>query len=141
MSIGRQDGAANFSLPRQISARAGLEINRPPSRFDPNSRSYLLRRLVAWKSHRSGLFYGFATIEPAIGLRLNDCPILDSPKGPWVALPARPALYRDGQRKIDVNGKGIYLPTAEWHNRAHDDEFSQTVIVLARRAHTEDLED
>jgi hypothetical protein len=39
MSIGRQNGAANFSQPRQISARAGPQINRPPGRSNPSRRS------------------------------------------------------------------------------------------------------
>jgi hypothetical protein len=68
MSIGRQNGATYFSKPREISARAGSEINRPASRFDPYGRSDLLRRLVAWKP-RSGSLYIFATVRVA---RSND---------------------------------------------------------------------
>jgi hypothetical protein len=117
MSIGRQNGAANFSLPRQISARAGLEINRSPGRSDPNRRSDLLRRLVAWKSHRSGLLDGFATIELAIGLRLNIAQFLIARRVPgWRCLRGQHCTGA-ANRKIDVNGKGIYLPKAEWHDR------------------------
>jgi hypothetical protein len=141
MSIGRQNGAANFSLPRRISARAGPEINRSPGRFNPDRQSDLLRRLAAWKPHRSCSLYGFATIELVVGLRLNDYPIFDGPKGPCISLTTGPALHRDWQRRIDANGKGIYLPRAEWRGRALADEFSQEVIAPVRQTLPEDLED
>lgn len=140
MSTGRQNGATNFSQPRQRSARAGQEINRAPGRFNPDRRSDLLQRLFAWNPHRSCSRYHFATIELVIGLRLNGHPIFDDPKSACVSLPIKPALHRVGQRKIDANGKGICLPTAEWRDRALADEFSQKLIALVRQTHPEGLE-
>jgi len=101
MSIGRQNGTVYFSHPLQISARAGLEINRSPGRFNPERRSDSLQRLIALRPHGSCSLYGFA-IQPAIGLPLDDYPIFDGSRGPCVSLRTGPALERDSQRKIDA---------------------------------------
>jgi hypothetical protein len=49
MSIGRQNGAAKFSQPKQILATAGPELNRPPGRFHQEDWRPNLLRLVRRK--------------------------------------------------------------------------------------------
>jgi DNA-binding cell septation regulator SpoVG len=46
-------------------------------------------RLVNWRRVRKAKLLGFASVELAIGLQIHDCPVLNGPHGPLVALPAR----------------------------------------------------
>jgi hypothetical protein len=63
MSTGRENGATNFSQPRQRSARAGQEINRAPGRFYPDRRSDLLQRLFAFVGVDTSKVSGFNLLD------------------------------------------------------------------------------
>jgi hypothetical protein len=96
--------------------------------------------LVAWRPLAKGALRGFATIQLPLGLRLIDCPVLVSNGKPWVSLPAKPVLDRDGQHKADPNGKPAYAPVAEWRSRELRDRFSEAVIAAIRRMYPEALD-
>ncbi len=142
----RLPGLRSHALERRAAVMRSVPTN--PAQVPPCGGSHLGRStgckahgraasdaLLAWKPQHGG---SFATIELAIGLRLNYCPIFDGPKGPCITLPARPVLHRDGQRKININGKVL---TPQWRDRALADEFSQIVIALVRQAHPSKLDE
>lgn len=56
--------------------------------------------------------------------------------GPWVALPARVVIDKDGAvgRKL-VNSKPDYQRILEWRSRGLGDQFSAAVIKLLLRDH------
>ena len=73
-------------------------------------------RLVSWRPVVKGALRGFVTVELPYGLRLIDCPVLAGKKGPWVGLPTKPQLDRDGHQRTDADGKAAYSPVVEWRN-------------------------
>lgn len=82
-------------------------------------------RLISWKAVAKDSLRGFATVELPNGLVLNDLPVLIGSNGrAWATLPSRPVLDREGQQKLDINGKRQYAPIAEWKNRDMADRFS-----------------
>jgi hypothetical protein len=95
--------------------------------------------LIAWHPLAKGALRAFATVQLPLGLRLIDCPVLVSNGKPWVSLPAKPVLDRDGNHKTDPNGKPAYAPVAEWRSRELRDRFSEVVIAAIRRMYPEAL--
>lgn len=76
-------------------------------------------RLISWNHVSKGQLRGWATVEiTSIGLRIVDVPVLIGRDGPWATLPEKPALDRDGKRKLDINGKPEWATVVEWKSRA-----------------------
>jgi DNA-binding cell septation regulator SpoVG len=59
--------------------------------------------------------------------------------GLWVAMPAQKQVDRDGQPRLDANGKPIYSQIVEFRYRATADRFAAMVLNLVRREHPADL--
>jgi hypothetical protein len=98
-------------------------------------------RLISWKHVLSGRLRGFATVEiTSIGLRIVDVPVLTGDNGPWATVPEKPALDRDGKRRLDVNGRPEWAPVVEWTSRELRQGFSDAVVAAVRRAHPGDLD-
>jgi hypothetical protein len=99
-------------------------------------------RLISWKQHIArGQLRGWATVEiTSIGLRIVDAPVLIGRDGPWATLPEKPALDRDGKRKLDINGKPEWATVVEWKSRELRQGFSDAVVAAVRRAHPGDLD-
>jgi hypothetical protein len=98
-------------------------------------------RLISWKHVPRGQLRGWATIEiTSIGLRIVDVPVLIGRDGPWATLPEKPALDRDGKRKLDINGKPEWATVLEWKSRELRQGFSDAVVAAVRRAHPGDLD-
>ena len=54
--------------------------------------------------------------------------------GHWIAMPAVKQFDRDGQPRLDANGKPIFWPLVEFRDRATADRFNDMVIALVRAA-------
>lgn len=88
-------------------------------------------RLVSFKPLRRGSLVGFATIELPVGLKIIDCPVLESHGKGWAALPAKAQVDRTGQ-VIRQNGKTAYSPVLEWRDKRLHDAFSERVVEIVR---------
>jgi hypothetical protein len=97
-------------------------------------------RLMNWRALRQGKLYGFADVELPIGLRINQCPVLDGSEGVWASLPTRPELDRDGAVRLGANGARIYQAVNEWRSRRLREAFSERVVALVRQAYPHDLD-
>jgi hypothetical protein len=98
-------------------------------------------RLIGWKHVPRSQLRGYATVEiTSIGLRIVDVPVLIGSNGPWATLPEKPALDRDGRRKLDTNGKPEWATVVEWKSRELRQGFSDAVVAAVRRAHPGDLD-
>lgn len=97
-------------------------------------------RLVNWRALRRGKLFGFADVELPIGLRINECPVLDGPEGVWASLPTRPELDRDGAVRLGANGERVYQILFEWRTRRLREAFSERVVSLVRQAYPHDLD-
>jgi hypothetical protein len=96
-------------------------------------------RLVNWRALRRGKLYGFADVELPIGLRINECPVLDGPEGVWASLPSRPELDRYGAVRLGANNERVYQTMLEWRSRRLREAFSARVVALVRQAYPHDL--
>jgi hypothetical protein len=67
-------------------------------------------RLVNWRALRQGKLFGFADVELPIGLRIDQCPVLDGPEGVWASLPTRPEIDRDGSSLTHVGSASSSFP-------------------------------
>jgi hypothetical protein len=91
-------------------------------------------RLLNWGALRQGKLYGFCDVELPIGLRINQCPVLDGPEGLWASLPTRVEIDREGRARTGANGERIYQPMNEWRSRRLREAFSERVVALVRQA-------
>jgi hypothetical protein len=97
-------------------------------------------RLMNWRALRQGKLYGFADVELPIGLRINQCALLEGAEGVWASLPTRPELDRDGALRLGANGARVYQAVNEWRSRRLREAFSERVVALVRQAYPHDLE-
>jgi len=98
------------------------------------SRQPQRARLRKWTPHASGALLGFLSVELASGLILNDLRLMTGKNGHWIAMPAVKQFDRDGQPRLDANGKPIFWPLVEFRDRATADRFNDMVIALVRAA-------
>jgi hypothetical protein len=97
-------------------------------------------RLMHWRALRHGKLFGFAAVELPIGLRINECPVLDGPEGVWASLPTRPELDRNGAVRLGANNERLYQTVLEWRSRRLREAFSARVVALVRQAYPHDLD-
>jgi DNA-binding cell septation regulator SpoVG len=98
-------------------------------------------KLRKWTGHRSGTLLGFCSVELASGMVINDLRLLTGKNGPWVAMPSQKQLDRDGNPRLDANGKPIFNQIVEFRDRATADKFNELVLALVRAAHPAALGD
>jgi DNA-binding cell septation regulator SpoVG len=111
---------------------------RPPPQNEAARRSRsgeAKPKLKAWKPHRSGALLGFCSVQLPSGMILHDLRVMSGKNGLWVAMPAQKQLDRDGQPRLDANGKPIYSQIVEFVDRATAERFGAMVIDLVQRAH------
>ena len=132
----RSDTTPRRWTPAALDAGTRATWSDPPATQRPRTIA-----LVGWRPMAKGALRGFATVELPIGLKLIDCPVLVSKGKAWVNVPAKPVLDRDGQQKIEANGKPAYVPVLEWRSRDLADRFSAAVVELVQRAHPGSLDE
>jgi DNA-binding cell septation regulator SpoVG len=99
----------------------------------------LLPKITNFRPHISGSLRGRFDCELPFGLRLHECALMVGAKGPWIAMPSRPMVGKDGKALTDANAKRRYEPTASFASREAQDRFSAQVIEALRAAHPEVL--
>jgi hypothetical protein len=67
---------------------------------------------------------------------IHDLRLMTGKNGPWVAMPSQKQLDRDGNPRLDANGKPVFNQIIEFRDRATADRFSAMVIDLIRGAHS-----
>jgi hypothetical protein len=73
---------------------------------------------------------------------INDVKLMVGPKGSrWLAMPSVKQLDRDGNPRLDANGKALWSPIIEFADRATQDRFRDMVLDLLRASHPELFED
>jgi hypothetical protein len=99
-------------------------------------------KIRRWQPHRNtaGTVVGFLSTETPSGLIINDCKLMIGPAGRhWIALPAIKQLDRDGNPKLDANGKQAWSPVVEFANRQARERFQDQVLDALRRQYPEAL--
>jgi DNA-binding cell septation regulator SpoVG len=89
-------------------------------------------RFKKWTPHRSGALRGFCSVQLASGMVLNDLRLMTGKNGLRVAMPAQKQLNRDGQPRLETNGKPIYSQIVELKDKATADRFRDLVVKLVR---------
>jgi DNA-binding cell septation regulator SpoVG len=97
--------------------------------------------IIRWRPHTKGALRGFVSVDLANGLVIDDCTVMIGKNGPFVALPAKPALDRDGRQKRDANNTSIWQPLLHWKDHDTADAFSTALIELLLRQYPDGLED
>jgi len=97
--------------------------------------------LMKWTPRRSGALLGFCSVQLPSGMILNDLRIMTGRNGLWVAMPAQKQLDRDGQPRLDANGKPIYSQIVEFKDKPTPDRFRAMVLELARAECPGDLDE
>jgi DNA-binding cell septation regulator SpoVG len=98
-------------------------------------------KIVKLVPHRSGSMLAFLAIETTSGLILHDLRLMAGRNGAWVAMPSKPQIDRDGQPRLDENGRQTYSQIVEFRDRATADKFRDQVIDAIQRQHPEVIEE
>jgi hypothetical protein len=116
-------------VPSNLSDDPCWQNHRKMRRYQARSR-----RLVSWEPLANGALRGFRCVDPPIGLKLFDYPVLLGPLRPWASLPSKLQIDREDRQKKDANGKRVFEPLLEWRARDLGDRFSTALIALVRTA-------
>jgi DNA-binding cell septation regulator SpoVG len=99
-------------------------------------------KILRWQPYRNtaGTMLGFLSVELASGLVINDAKLMIGPAGTyWVALPAIKQVGKDGEPKLDANGKQIWSPVVEIPDRNARERFGALIVDALRRQHPDAL--
>jgi hypothetical protein len=83
----------------------------------------------------------FLSVELASGIIVNGLRLMTGTSGLWIAMPSQKQLDRDGNPRLDVNGKPQFNQFIEFRDRATADRFNAMVIELVRAKYPEALGD
>lgn len=76
-----------------------------------------------------GALIGFCDVLiPALHLTIYGCGVFHGPRGPFVGLPQRPVLDREGRQRTDSASKKMFEPVIGWP-RTVADRFSAAVLA------------
>ena len=107
-----------------------------PERSKPSAGAKILR----FTPHQAGSMRGFLSVEMPSGLIINDLKLMIGPTGkPWLAMPSQKQLDRDGNPRLDANGKQTYTQFVEFASRSAADRFRHLVLDALRLEHPEAL--
>jgi hypothetical protein len=90
----------------------------------------------SWRPFRNpaGTILGFLSIELPSGLIINDAKLMIGPAGKhWIALPAIKQTGKDGEPRLDDNGKQLWSPIVEIASRDARDRFNELILEALRR--------
>jgi len=109
--------------------RAGIEDAGPRfvTPFDPAAQPNHMR-LLGWREFRRNSLRGFAAVELACGLIIEDLTVHAKNGRSWVGMPGKPQMQNGRIKEID--GKPQYVNTLKWSSRERGDRFSAEVCEL-----------
>ena len=116
--------------PSQAEATRGR--SHPAPRPAPGAK---IRR---WQPFRNpaGTVLGFLSIELPSGLVINDAKLMVGPAGKhWIALPAIKQTGKDGEPRLDANGKQLWSLIVEFATRDARVRFNELILAALRRQH------
>ena len=124
-------------------------IPRPPSAGETQRareflapRSTLTAKIRRWQPFRNpaGTMIGYLDVELPSGMTINGCKLMRSPNGkPWVAMPSERQVDRDGNPRLDANGKQPWSPIVEFANRDTANKFQQLILDALSRQYPDAL--
>jgi hypothetical protein len=114
-------GPSEGELRRYEAATWGANLDAQPNRANRRTAARQAR-LRKWTPRPSGA-------------------LMTGKNGPWIALPARKQLDRDGNLRVEAKGKALFNQITEFRDRAGADQFSALVLSLIRAQYPEDLDD
>jgi hypothetical protein len=101
-------------------------------------------KLLGWKKVVRGTLRGFLDIEVSVehahALQIFECPVNVGPNGPWVGLPGKPQIDRDGNLRRKPNGKPEYVAVNKWGNAETRELFSRAALRLLLARHPDALD-
>ena len=107
-----------------------------PERSKPPAGAKILR----FTPHQTGSLRGFLSVELPSGMIVNDLKLMIGPAGkPWLAMPSQKQADRDGNPRLDANGKQTYTQFVEFANRSAADRFRHLELAALRQQHPEAL--
>jgi len=92
-----------------MNAPSPAELQRGSAYLAPRQAS--AAKVRRWQPFRNEArtMLGFLSVELPSGLVINDAKLMVGPHGPhWIALPATKQLDKDGNPKLDVNGRQVW---------------------------------
>jgi hypothetical protein len=101
-------------------------------------RAASVAKIRRWQPFRNpaGTVLGFLSIELTSGLIINDAKLMVGPAGRhWIALPANKQIDKDGNPRLDANGKQLWSPIVEFASRDARGRFNELVLAALRRQH------
>ena len=97
-------------------------------------------KILRFTPHLAGSMRGFLSVELPSGMVVNDLKLMIGPAGkPWLAMPSQKQLDRDGNPRLDANGKQAYTQFVEFASRSAADRFRHLVLAALRLEHPEAL--
>jgi hypothetical protein len=121
----------NHFSPAQIARGNAMRAPKPAA------AAVKIAKLVP---HRSGSMLAFLSVETASGMIIHDLRLITGRNGTWIAMPSKPQLDRDGNPRLDANGRPTYSQIVEFRDRATADKFRDLVIEALRQQHPEALD-
>jgi DNA-binding cell septation regulator SpoVG len=117
------------------------DVRRGNAFLDPRRKSAAPAVEIAQVvPHRSGQMRAFLSVATASGFVFNGCRLMAGPRGRWIAMPSRLLVDRDGQPKLDANGRQTYSQVIEFRDRSTADRFCGLVLEALRRQHPDLLD-
>jgi DNA-binding cell septation regulator SpoVG len=98
----------------------------------------LAARIRRWRPFRNpaGTVLGYLDVELPSGMVINGSKLMVGPNGKyWVAMPSERQLDRDGNPRLDANGKQLWSPIVEFATRDARGRFSELILEALRRQH------
>lgn len=114
----------------------GIETARAGTYHAP--RQALGAKIRRWQPFRNpaGTILGYLDIELPSGMITNSCKLMVGQNGkPWVAMPSERQLDRDGNPRLDTNGKQLWTSIIGFASRAARDRFNELVLAALQHQH------
>ena len=84
-------------------------------------------KILGWQPLVKNTMRGLVDVELELRLQIYECIV----HGPWVALPSKVVIDKDGAvRRNLATGKIEYARVLKWRDKATGDKFSTAVIRL-----------
>jgi DNA-binding cell septation regulator SpoVG len=107
-------------------------------RSHPAPRPATAATIRSWRPFHNpaGTVLGYLDVELPSGMVINGSKLMVGPNGKhWVAMPSERQLDRDGNPRLDDNGKQLWSPIVEFATRDARGRFNELVLAALRRKH------